>query len=109
MTREERALRRSTPVEISLVIGLCTGLVGGSVWATKITMGQSELQGQIRDLKEIVTRASNGHWTRADMSLWVDRANREVELWSIDTERALDLESGTWRRFVFPDPISATR
>ena len=100
----EQRIRRSSLVELSLVVSICVGIAGGSVWATRISMGQDRLREDMAELNALVRLGVSDSWRGAHMRAWVNRANREVELWSIEAEHTLNLEDGSWRRFIFPDP-----
>jgi hypothetical protein len=95
-----------TKVELGMVIVLVTAIISaiiaGSVWCTRISIGQALLTEELAQLREVVEAGTGDRWTKTDMRLWVDRANREVELWSVEAEHAFGVEDGEWMRFNFP-------
>ena len=107
MTTSDSTITPGTRVELGVVAMFATALVSaivaGSVWCTRISIGQQQLADEIAELRALVERGVDDRWHRADMRAWVERANREVELWSVETEHRLGLEEGDWKRFSFPD------
>ena len=102
-------ITKASPVELSIVILICGAIATGASWATRISIAQEEMH---KDLQKIDAKLADGtadRWTRQDMSVWVQQANREVELWSERAERGLGLDPGAWERFSFPNPVHQKR
>ena len=97
-------LRRSTLVDLSLVVSLCAAIGAGAIWTTKITLKLEQLQLDLTAIRLKVDSGIVDRWRGADMKAWVQSANREVRIWTRDTERALGLESGSLIEFQFPNP-----
>lgn len=104
---QDLTLNERTRVELGLVITLVSAilaaLIAGTVWCTKISIGQAQLSKEVAALHGLVQSGVDDRWRRADMKAWIERANREAELWSKDAERHLNLEPGSWTRFIFPE------
>lgn len=94
----------STGVTIGLLV-VAMGLVAGGTYG--YAMMVARLDGLITDMHELRVEVALGitdRWRREDMEAWVKRANREVEVWSLLTERTMGFEPNTYPRFEFPSP-----
>ena len=78
-----------------MVFLICGAIGSGSVWCTRTSMA-------IQSLRLQVDKAVDGRWTAHHMDEWIERSNREAELWSISTEQRMGLEPGAYPRFIFP-------
>jgi len=97
----EPTLRKSSTMEISLVLLLCGGIASGAMWAQRISI-------DLAALRLIVERGVADRWTARDMANWVDRANREADLWNERTARNLGVDHDSWHRFQLPKPLKAS-
>lgn len=100
----DSALSRQTYISLGLLFTALAVAVGGARWATTI---EHEIKAARQELSSIQASLELGtldRWTGNDMIDWVERCNREVELWSIQAEQNLGLQLGDWARFQFPMP-----
>lgn len=95
-------LSDQSPIQLGIVILLCGAIWAGSTWASDVTHAIDALSDQIH-------HGTKDRWTGGNMKVWVDQANREVELWSIQAEHNLGLEDGEFDRLEFPDPDAVRR
>ena len=100
-------MNEHTKIELGLVITLVSAIIAaiiaGTVWCTKISIGQRMLSDDLTELRHLFQAGMDDRWRRSDMQAWVERANREVELWSREAEDGLGMEPGSLTRFHFPD------
>ena len=101
-------IRRTTTIELGLLVTLGIGIATGAVWATRMSMGQDALRADVIELKVLVQDGVSDRWRMADEAgherRYAELCNREVELWAVQVESVLDLPKGSMPRFTFPEP-----
>lgn len=98
------SISNSTWVNLGLVVSFIVATSMGSWHMSRIYHTQQGVLHELEEIHHTLDERTMDRWTASDMSRWVDFANREVEVWSLEAERKLDLPEGTWRRFKFPMP-----
>ncbi len=99
-----RSLSESSTIEVSIVVMIAAAIAAGMSWATTIGMKQDAIREDLESLAAQVENGTHDRWTGANMRAWVLQASKEVQIWTAESEHAMDLPEGTLIQFHFPDP-----
>lgn len=104
MAIQNTKISNTTWVNLGLVISFITATSMGSWHMSRIYHTQKNVLNELEEIHQSLDNRTLDRWTASDMNRWVEFANREVEVWSLEAERKLNLPGNTWTRFQFPDP-----